>query len=151
MAALASQPIEEDTEDTPVVPKPKPSAFRLERSDSKDEHRFSRNESEGQERAGSKNANGDVRVPDLASPGEPRGHSDSEGSGSGTVLLRERPGRGEGGEAASGHIESLRLSSRVDFTLTDTFRVGGKTCTVTLEEDRIVWSPKKSSGIYGRI
>ena len=148
MAALASQPLEEGIEDVSAVPKPKPSAFRLERNDSKDEHRASRNESEGQEKAGLKNVNGDVRVLNSASPGEPRGHSDSEGSGSGTALLRERPGRGEGGEAASSHVESLRLSSRVDFTLTDTFRVGGKTCTVTLEEDRIVWSPKKSSGIY---
>lgn len=41
---------------------------------------------------------------------------------------------------------SFHLASRTDFTLSDTFRVAGKSCIVTLEEDHISWVPRKASG-----
>lgn len=143
MAAIASPSTEEDIEDASEVVKSKPSALRTAQDDG---GRNSPSEGED-ERAGSatKDANGDVPTFDTVNLNQPRSNSDSEGSGSATVLLRERPGRGEG-EMADSRLESLRLSSRTDFTQTDTFKVGGRICTVTLEEDRISWAPKKSSG-----
>ena len=143
MAAIASPPAEEDIEDASEVVKSKPSALRVAQESEQDEGQ------EGEERAGlgpssSSNANGGVpaALESVSLNEPPRSNSDSEGSGSQTVLLRDRSGRGAG---AAG-LESLRLSSRTDFTQTDTFKVAGKTCTVTLEEDRITWAPKKSSG-----
>ena len=93
----------------------------------------------------SSSANGEVPgLLESVSLTEPkRSNSDSDGSGSQTVLLRDRSGRGSAAPAAE---DSLRLSSRTDFTQTDTFKVGARTCTVTLEEDRITWAPKKGSG-----
>ena len=143
MAAIASPPAEEEIEDASEVVKSKPSALRVAQESEQDEGL------EGEERAGlgpssSSNANGGVpaALESVSLNEPPRSNSDSEGSGSQTVLLRDRSGRGAG---AAG-LESLRLSSRTDFTQTDTFKVASKTCTVTLEEDRITWAPKKSSG-----
>lgn len=145
MAAIASPSTEEDIEDASEVVKSKPSAMRA--TQDVEEEGTSPPESKD-ERAGSatKDANGDVPTFDTVNLNPPRSNSDSDGSGSATVLLRERPGRGEG-ETVDSRLESLRLSSRTDFTQTDTFKVGGRMCTVTLEEDCISWAPKKSSGI----
>lgn len=71
--------------------------------------------------------------------------SDNEMEGSTTVLLRSQPTDKE----RNGRPGSLRIDSRADFTLTDTFRVGGKSFTVTLEEDYISWLHRKSSGKQG--
>ena len=144
MAAIASLSTEKDIEDASEVVKSKPSAMRAAQDDGEED----KSPSGGiGERAGSatKDANGDVPTFDTVNLNHPRSNSDSEGSGSATALLREKPGRGEG-ETADSRLESLRLSSRTDFTLTETFKVGGRICTVTLEEDRISWAPKKSSG-----
>ena len=145
MAAIAGPTTEGDIEDVPDVVKSKPRALqaRLE------SERAQQSAREGGGRAGltlsSSSANGEV--PGMLQPvnlDEPRrSNSDSDGSGSQTVLIRDRSGRES---AAAAALESLRLSSRIDFTQTDTFKVGGKTCTVTLEEDRITWAPKKASG-----
>ena len=59
-----------------------------------------------------------------------------------TVLLRRLTAEGEG----TRRVPSFHLASRTDFTLSDTFRVSGKLCVVTLEEDHISWVPKKTSG-----
>ena len=135
MATLASPGAEEDIEDAPDVVKSKPQALRVERG----------GETEPQQPS---SPNGEVpggALMESVSLSEPqrRSNSDSDGSGSQTVLLRS-----VGRAPTSGTVpESLRLGSRVDFTQTDTFRVGGRTCTVTLEEDRITWAPKKTSGM----
>lgn len=140
MAAIASPATEEDIEDAPDMVKSKPHALRAPLGSEREQE-----QSRGG-RAGlsfsSSSANGEVPTLESVSLNEPRSNSDSDGSGSQTVLLRDRSGRG----SAVAGLESLRLSSRTDFTQTDTFKVGGKTCTVTLEEDRITWAPKKASG-----
>lgn len=59
-----------------------------------------------------------------------------------TVLLRRPTAESEGGR----RVPSFHLASRTDFTLSDTFRVSGKLCVVTLEEDHISWVPKKTTG-----
>ena len=59
-----------------------------------------------------------------------------------TVLLRRPTAESEGGS----RVPSFHLASRTDFTLSDTFRVSGKLCVVTLEEDHISWVPKKTTG-----
>lgn len=142
MASIASPTAEEhvDDDDGPDIVKSKPQALRARRESQRDE---------GERKAfaqSSNSANGEV--PAMLEPvslnEQRRSNSDSDGSGSQTVLLRDRSGR-ESATAAG--LESMRLSSRIDFTQTDTFKVGGKTCTVTLEEDRITWAPKKASGI----
>ena len=38
---------------------------------------------------------------------------------------------------------SLKINSRVEFSLTDTLRIGGSWFTVTLEEERLRWENKK--------
>ena len=58
-----------------------------------------------------------------------------------TVLLRRPTGESQGER----QIPSFHLASRTDFTLSDTFRVSGKLCVVTLEEDHISWLPKKTT------
>ena len=147
MATLASQLSAEDIEDAPDVVKSKPqAALRAQRTTSETSE-------DGGGRAGlqqpSSSPNGEVpggAMLESVNLNEPQGrsNSDSDGSGSQTVLLRS--GGGGGRTPAVDRLESLRLSSRIDFTQTDTFRVGGKTCTVTLEEDRITWAPMKASG-----
>ena len=143
MAAIASPATEEDIDDAPDVVKSKPHALRPPQESEREQ------KSDGG-RAGLRFSSGSPNgeVPGLlesVSLNEPkRSNSDSDGSGSQTVLLRDRSGRGSAPAAAG--VESLRLSSRTDFTQTDTFKVGGRTCTVTLEEDRITWAPKKASG-----
>lgn len=143
MAAIASPPMEEDIdlEDPSEVVKSKPHAVRALQQNEREREA----ESEGQ-RAGltlsTRSANGDIPNLESVNLNVPRSNSDSDGSGSQTVLLRDISGR----ESGAAGLESLRLSSRIDFTQTDTFKVGGKTCTVTLEEDRITWAPKKASG-----
>lgn len=149
MAAIASPAMEDDIEDASEVVKSKPHAFRpldrLQQNEGESEL-----ESEGQ-RAGltvsSRSPNGEIPNLESVNLNVPRSNSDSDGSGSQTVLLRDRSGR----ESGAAGLESLRLSSRIDFTQTDTFKVSGKTCTVTLEEDRITWAPKKASGKNTRL
>lgn len=141
MATIASPAMEDDIEDASEVVKSKPHAFRpLQQNEGENEP-----ESEGQ-RAGlttsPRSPNGEIPNLESVNLNVPRSNSDSDGSGSQTVLLRDRSGR----ESGAAGLESLRLSSRIDFTQTDTFKVSGKTCTVTLEEDRITWAPKKASG-----
>lgn len=138
MAAIASPAAEEDIEDAPDVVKMKPHALRAQRE--------AENDRGG--RAGlTTSANGEVpsMLEDVSLDQPPRTNSDSDGSGSQTVLIRDKAGRES---APAVRLESMRLSSRIDFTQTDTFKVSGKTCTVALEEDRITWAPKKASGIY---
>lgn len=141
MATIASPAMEEDIEDASEVVKSKPHALREPHEDEREKEP----ESEAQ-RVGlsfsSNSANGEIPKLESVNLNVPRSNSDSDGSGSQTVLLRDRSGR----ESGAAGLESLRLSSRIDFTQTDTFKVSGKTCTVTLEEDRITWAPKKASG-----
>ena len=59
-----------------------------------------------------------------------------------TVLLRRPTAESEGDR----RVPSFHLASRTDFTLSDTFRVSGKLCVVTLEEDHVSWVPKKTTG-----
>ena len=162
MAALASPSTAEgdieDAEDVVVKSKPQAAVLRAQRERVTSETRGAEEEDEGR-RAGllqssisSGSPNGEVpgsggmleSVNLNEPPPQRRSNSESDGSGSQTVLLR---GGGGGRAPPVDRLESLRLSSRIDFTQTDTFRVGGKTCTVTLEEDRISWAPMKSSGI----
>ncbi len=67
-----------------------------------------------------------------------------------TVLLR----RGEEGRKRNGpnlfrFSASTIDATRADFTLTETFRVSGSACVVTLEEDCIHWTPTKRHGEKG--
>lgn len=66
-----------------------------------------------------------------------------------TVLLRQGQ-RNQNGPNLFRFSTSTIDATRTDFTLTDTFRVSGKTCTVTLEEDCIHWIPTKKPGEGGR-
>ena len=58
------------------------------------------------------------------------------------VLLRRYTAETDGDRRP----RSFHMASRTDFTLSDTFRVAGKSCMVTLEEDHISWVPRKASG-----
>ncbi|CAI8031706.1 Ceramide kinase [Geodia barretti] len=156
MAALASSSTAEGIEDASDVVKSKPQSAALRAQRRASETDPGGDGDEGR-RMGllqpSSSPNGEVPgsgVLESVNLNEPppqrSSNSDSDGSGSQTVLLR-RGGEGGGGRTpVVDRLESLRFSSRIDFTQTDTFRVGGKTCTVTLEEDRITWAPVKSSG-----
>ena len=158
MATLASSSTAEGIEDAPDVVKSKPQSAALRAQRRASETDPGGDGDEGR-RVGllqpSNSPNGEVPgsgVLESVNLNEPppqrSSNSDSDGSGSQTVLLR-RGGEGGGGRTpVVDRLESLRFSSRIDFTQTDTFRVGGKTCTVTLEEDRITWAPVKSSGTY---
>lgn len=69
-------------------------------------------------------------------------HEELEASS--TVLIRrEERGRERAERGRNGRPGSFHVSSRTDFTLTDTFRVSGKACTVTLDEESISWAPRK--------
>ena len=137
-----------DAEEEEVVVKSKPaSAVRRERGE-EGEHEGERGRA-GSHQEPSSSPNGGVpSALESVNLGDPQrtSNSDSDGSGSQTVLLRSSSSGAAGSRGPGSGIESLRFNSRIDFTQTDTFRVGGKTCTVTLEEDRITWAPKKSAG-----
>ena len=144
MAAIASPPRGEDIEDASEVVKSKPLAVRIEQERERLAER-GRGDGGNEKTELRTNVNGEVPMLESVNLNELRSNSDSEGSGSQTVLLREKSGRGA---TEDSRLESLRLSSRTDFTQTDTFKVRGKTCTVTLEEDCITWAPQKSSGTF---
>ena len=151
MAALASPgAAEEDIGDASEVVKSKPISVLLARRESREtEGGRAGLQQQQQEPSGSPNGGVPGALESVSLSDPPRqSNSDSDGSGSQTVLLRSSSSGAAAGRPASssGGLESLRLSSRIDFTQTDTFRAGGKTCTVTLEEDRITWAPKKAAG-----
>ena len=121
MAALVSS-ADELTELSDVV-KSKPAVLEI---------------SENMEQEDDSCANGSVPALEL----EPATMEDSELETSTTALMRpETVERERNGRPASFH-----LLSRTDSPLTDTFRVGGKSCVVNLEEDHITWMPKKAEG-----
>ena len=150
MAALASPgAAEEDIGDASEVVKSKPISVLLARRESRETEGGRAGLQQQQEPSGSPNGGVPGALESVSLSDPPRqSNSDSDGSGSQTVLLRSSSSGAAARRPASssGGLESLRLSSRIDFTQTDTFRAGGKTCTVTLEEDRITWAPKKAAG-----
>ena len=134
MAALASSVQAEVLEcaDPSEIVKSKPSAYQNSPPDSN---------AEGPDRANpSVNSNGSV--PTLEPAAAVIEHEELETSTS-VLVRREERGRERLERGRNGRPASFHVSSRTDFTLTDTFRVNGKTSTVTLDEESVSWAPRK--------